>query len=256
MIPTDPLFYVVGLTTVFIIAVGKGAFGGGLATLGVPLLSLVMPPIEAAIIVAPITVLTDVFAFGSYRLGNASKPDLRWFLPAMLMGLALGYFFFVLIDPRLVNIGIGVIAFVFAIDWFIRQRSKSDAVEHPLSPALAAGSGGAFGFTSFVAHSGGPILSAYLLYRGLNKTLYVGTSIVIYALVNILKLFPYLLLGAAKPAVLVHAALLAPVVPLGVWLGAHFHNRLDQRKLFFWCYAILLFASAKLLFDAVRALMA
>lgn len=255
MIPTDPFFYVVGLTTVFIIAVGKGAFGGGLATLGVPLLSLVMPPIEAAIIVAPIAVLTDVFAFGNYRLSNASKPDLLWFIPAMLVGVALGYFFFVLIDPRLVNVGIGAIAFIFAVDWFVRARTKPEHTEHSLSPALASVSGGIFGFTSFVAHGGGPVLAAYLLYRGLNKTLFVGTSIVIYALVNILKLFPYLLLGAAKPAVLVHAALLAPVVPLGVWLGAHFHNRLDQKRLFFWCYAILLFASAKLLFDAVRSLM-
>lgn len=255
MIPVDPFFYIVGLATVFIIAVGKGAFGGGLATLGVPLLSLVMPPIDAAIIVAPIAVLTDIFAFGNYRLSNASKPDLKWFLPAMLAGLGLGYFFFVLIDPRIVNVGIGVIAFVFAIDWFIRSRSKTETAERPLSPALAAASGGVFGFTSFVAHGGGPVLAAYLLYRGLNKTLYVGTAIVIYGLVNILKLFPYLLLGAAKPAVLVHALLLAPAVPVGVWLGARFHDRLDQRRLFFWCYAILLLASAKLLFDAVRALM-
>ncbi len=256
MIPTDPLFYIVGFATVFIIAVGKGAFGGGLATLGVPLLSLVMSPIDAAIIVAPIAVLTDVFAFGSYRLGNASKPDLAWFIPAMLVGLLTGYFFFVLIDPRFVNVGIGVIAFGFALDWFIRMRSKPEVTERPLSPVLASVGGGVFGFTSFVAHAGGPVLAAYLLYRGLSKTLYVGTAIVIYGLVNILKLFPYLLLGMARPSALVHALLLAPVVPVGVWLGAYFHKQLNQQRLFFWCYAILLLASAKLLFDAVRALLA
>ncbi len=256
MIPADPLFYIVGFSTVFIIAVGKGAFGGGLATLGVPLLSLVMSPIDAAIIVAPIAVLTDVFAFGSYRLSNASKPDLVWFIPAMLLGLAVGYFFFVLIDPRFVNVGIGLIAFCFAVDWFLRMRKKPEAKERPLAPVAAVAGGGVFGFTSFVAHAGGPILAAYLLYRGLNKTLYVGTAIVIYALVNILKLFPYMALGAAKPAVLVHALLLAPAVPLGVWLGTHFNKRLNQQRMFFWCYTILLLASAKLLFDAVRALMA
>lgn len=256
MIPADPLFYVVGFTTVFIIALGKGAFGGGLATIGVPLLSLVMSPIDAVIIVAPIAVLTDVFAFGNYKLSDASKPDLAWLLPSLLVGIALGYFFFVLIDPGLVSLGIGLIAFVFAVDWFVRMRSKPERVERPLSPPLALISGGIFGFTSFVAHAGGPVMSAYLLYRGLNKTLYVGTSIVIYAIVNILKLFPYLWLGYAKPSVLVHALLLAPVVPIGVWLGARFHQRLDQHRLFFWCYTILLLASAKLLFDAIRGLMA
>ncbi|MBK8007146.1 MAG: sulfite exporter TauE/SafE family protein [Rhizobiales bacterium] len=256
MIPSDPLFYVVGLTTVFIISLGKGAFGGGLAVIGVPLLSLVMSPIDAVIIVAPIAVLTDVFAFANYKLSDASKPDLAWLLPSLLVGIALGYFFFVLIDPDLVSLGIGLIAFVFAVDWFVRMRSKPERVERPISPPLAVISGGIFGFTSFVAHAGGPVMSAYLLYRGLNKTLYVGTSIIIYATVNLLKLFPYLWLGSAKPAVLVHALLLAPIVPLGVWLGARFHRRLDQHRLFFWCYMILLLASAKLLFDAVRALMA
>jgi len=256
MIPADPLFYIVGFTTVFIISLGKGAFGGGLATLGVPLLSLVMSPIDAAIMIAPITVLTDVFAFGNYRLRDASKPDLAWLMPSLIVGLLLGYVFFVYIDPRYVNVGIGLIAFIFAVDWFIRLRTKPEPVERPLSPPLAIVSGSAFGFTSFVAHAGGPILSAYLLFRGLNKTFYVGTSIVIYAVVNLLKLFPYVWLGTAKPALLVHVLLLTPAVPLGVWLGARFHRRLNQQRLFFWCYTILLLASAKLLFDAVRGLMA
>lgn len=256
MIPVDPLFYIVGLGTIFIIAVGKGAFGGGLAVLGIPLLSLVMSPIDAAIIVAPITVLTDVFALGSYRLDGASKPDVKWFIPAMLVGLLLGYFFFALVEPKYVNVGIGLVTFAFAAGWFLRTRNAPEHGERPFYGPLASLAGGLFGFTSFVAHSGGPVLATYLLYRGLNKTLYVGTAIVIYTLVNFLKLFPYLLLGWARPTALVHALLLAPAVPAGVWLGAYFHKKLNQRSLFFWCYAILLLASAKLLFDAVRALLA
>ena len=256
MIPTDPLFYIVGLTTIFVIAFGKGAFGGGLAVLGIPLLSLVMSPIDAAIIVAPITVFTDIFALGSYRLDGASKPDVKWFIPAMLVGLSLGYFFFVLIDPKYVNVGIGLVTFVFAADWFLRTRKGPENVERPFSRPLAAFCGSLFGFTSFVAHSGGPVLAAYLLHRGLNKTLYVGTAIVIFVVVNLLKLFPYLLLGWARPSALVHTLLLAPAVPVGVWLGAYFHKKVNQRTLFFWCYAILLLASAKLLFDALRTLLA
>lgn len=51
----DPtILLLLGLATTFIIAVGKGAFGGGLAMLGIPLLSLAIDPIEAAIIVAPL----------------------------------------------------------------------------------------------------------------------------------------------------------------------------------------------------------
>ena len=46
----DFLFYLIGLPAA--IGLGKGAFGGGLAIIGVPLLALVTDPVDAAIIVA------------------------------------------------------------------------------------------------------------------------------------------------------------------------------------------------------------
>ncbi len=252
MIPTDPLFYLVGLTAIFIVSVGKGAFGGGLAILGVPLLSLVMSPIEAAIVVAPLVSFMDFFAFGSFGRNTWSKPDLAWLAPALLAGIALGYVFFVYVDPRLVAAGIGVITVIFALDWFLRGR-KSEHKERPVSPPLALIAGSAAGFTTFVAHAGGPPMTAYLLYRGLNKTVYAGTAVALFSLGNIVKLVPYSALLFAKPHTFVQALVLAPVVPLGVWLGKYIHDRLDQARLFFWCYVILLVAAAKLLYDAIRA---
>ena len=55
--PFDPWFLFVGWATVLVISLGKGAFGGGLAMLGVPLMSLVMSPVEAAILIAPLVAL-------------------------------------------------------------------------------------------------------------------------------------------------------------------------------------------------------
>ena len=51
-IPTDPWFYVLGLLATFLIGFSKGAFGGGLAILGVPLLAPVLGPLDAAITTA------------------------------------------------------------------------------------------------------------------------------------------------------------------------------------------------------------
>ncbi len=252
MIPVDPLFYLVGLTTVFIISVSKGAFGGGLAILGVPLLSLVLPPLEAAIVIAPLVSFMDFFAFGSFGRNSLSKPDLVWLAPGLLAGIAVGYFFFVYVDPRMVAAGIGVITVIFALDYFFRGR-KSVHKERPVSPPLALAAGSAAGFTTFVAHAGGPPMTAYLLYRGLNKTVFAGTAVALFTLGNLIKLVPYGALAIAKPATLVQAALLAPVVPLGVWLGKYIHDRLDQARLYFWCYVILLLAALKLLYDSVRA---
>lgn len=252
MIPTDPFFYIIGLTTIFIVSVGKGAFGGGLAILGVPLLSLVVSPLDAAIIVAPLVTFMDFFAFGSFGRNTWSKPDLVWLAPALLVGIALGYVFFVYVDPRVVAAGIGAITLIFALDWFLRGR-KAEHKVRPVSPPLALLAGSAAGFTTFVAHAGGPPMSAYLLYRGLNKTVYAGTAVALFSLGNLVKLAPYSVLAFAKPETLVQAAVLAPVVPAGVLLGKYIHDRLDQGRLFFWCYVILVVAAAKLLYDALRA---
>ena len=254
-IPRDVLFYLVGLTTVFFISVGKGAFGGGLTLLGIPLLSFVMSPMDAAVVMAPMALLMDVFGVAGYRTSSMSRRDISWLLPPIVIGLCLGYIFFVMVDPKAVSAVIGVLCFIFAVDWFIRGRRKSELVERPLFSPLAVLTGYAFGFTTFVAHAGGPILSAYLLHRGLGKAAFISTIGTIFGVVNIMKLFPYFLIGMSQPQTLVYTIMLAPAVPLGVWLGSHIHGRLDQQRILFWCYLLMLFASAKLTYDTLRAWM-
>ena len=51
------------------------------------------------------------------------------------------------------------------------------------------------GYTTFVAHSGGPPLAIYLLPQRLDKTVFAGTSAVVFMLANIAKQVPYLYLG-------------------------------------------------------------
>ncbi len=55
----DPTILLLALATTFVIAVGKGAFGGGLAMLGIPLLSLAVDPIDAAVVIAPLVGLLE-----------------------------------------------------------------------------------------------------------------------------------------------------------------------------------------------------
>lgn len=250
---TDPFFYLVGLSTTFVISLSKGAFGGGLAIIGVPLLSLVMSPIEAAIVVAPLVCFMDVFALNAFGPRTWSKADLVWMMPGLVLGILLGYTFFTYVDPHVVALVIGAITLVFAADYFLRGRLAA-AGGHPASPPLALAAGTASGFTTFVAHAGGPPALMYLLRRGLDKTVFAGTNIALFTLGNYIKLLPYGLLMWAEPRTFYAALLLAPAVPFGVWAGKWLHDRLEQRRLFFWCYMILAFAAAKLLFDAARAI--
>ena len=114
-----------------------------------------------------------------------------------------------------------------------------------MSPGLALLAGTASGFTTFVAHAGGPPVAMYLLGRGLPKNLLVGTTIALFTLGNWLKLPPYILLGLKNQQALWSALALAPAVPLGIWLGRIVHDRLDQKTLFLWCYGLLFVAATE-----------
>ena len=107
------------------------------------------------------------------------------------------------------------------------------------------------GFTTFVAHSGGPPLQIYLLRQKLDKTVYAGTVTAFFAMGNILKIGPYMWLGLGEPHTLWIAAALSPAVPVGVMLGRRWHDRIEEQRLYLICYAMLLLAGLKLLYDGV-----
>jgi uncharacterized membrane protein YfcA len=123
-----------------------------------------------------------------------------------------------------------------------RERSKVRA--------WAAGS--ASGIATMVAHSGGPPISMYLLALDLSKEAHVSTSGIVFAVANVAKLVPWLLLARPSYALWSLTALCALVVPLGVWMGWHLHQRLEQRALFRACYGLLAVTGLKLLWDGIR----
>ena len=252
--PGDPMFYFVGWTTTLLMGIGKGAFGGGLAILGVPLLALVVDPLQGAIMVAVLIAAMDLFAIGSFGVSTWSKPDLTWLIPGLIVGIAIGYAVFLIVDARIVTLIIGVITLAFTAHWFLRGRT-APAGQLPVSPPLALLAGTASGFTTFVAHAGGPPVAMYLLARGLSKTAFVGTTIAFFMLGNLLKLPPYLALGLKQPQALWAALALLPAAPIGVWMGRWLHERLDQKRLFFACYLLLAAAALKLTTDAALALL-
>jgi hypothetical protein len=250
---TDPLFWAVALPAVLIVAFGKGAFGGGLAVLGVPLMAMAMDPITAAIVVALLVVAMDMVALRSFGRASWSMPDLAWLIPGLVVGIGIGFATFTLVNPTWVGLIIGVVTLVFTADWFLRGR-RALAGNRPVSPGLALLASVTGGFTTFVAHAGGPPVSLYLLARGLDKTLFAGTSIALFTLGNLIKLPPYIALGLARPDAFWAALALLPAVPVGVMAGRILHDRLPRERLYLVCYVLLGLASTKMVVDAVRAL--
>lgn len=251
----DPAFWLVGGVTIGIIAFSKGAFGGGAASLGVPMLSFVIDPIGAAIIIAPLVFAMDMFTLRAFGPSSWSRPDLRVLLPGLLVGLGLGWLMLARLDARWVGFSIGLVSLAFALHWFWRRARKTAVAVRPVEPALGVLAGLASGFTTFIAHAGGPPVAMYLIRRGLDKRLFVGTNTAFFTLGNLLKLGPFGLLMASRPDTAAAALMLAPVIPLSVRAGIALHQRLNQDAILILTNALLLIGGARLLHVAIAGLL-
>ncbi|MCH7487585.1 MAG: sulfite exporter TauE/SafE family protein, partial [Proteobacteria bacterium] len=107
------------------------------------------------------------------------------------------------------------------------------------------------GFTSFVAHAGGAPMKFYILPQRLDKRLFVGTNVVFFFIVNQLKIWPYLWLGQFSPENLLTSLVLAPAVPVGVWIGWRINRILPMELFYKICYGLLFVVGVKLIWDGL-----
>ena len=242
----SPTLLVLCLAAVLLIAFMKGAFGGGFAIVGIPLMSLVMDPISAGALLAPLFVAMDFCALAYWKPSTWSKPDLAVLLPGLAVGIGLGFLVLRHADPHFVAIAIGVVTLAFTGLWF---AGGGEVRMRPRSRPMGLLAGTASGVTTMVAHSGGPPIAMYLLPLGLSKALYAGTTSLFFTVGNLLKAGPWLLVATPDWTLM---ALCLPACPLGVWLGWRLHARLDQRQLYRACYALLTVTALKLLWDGLR----
>lgn len=241
----------VALATVFLISFTKGVMGGGFAILGIPLLALVMDPISAGALLAPLFCVTDIVALRYWRASTWSKPDLAVLVPAQLVGIGAGFLAMSMLDRRYVAIAIALVTLNFAGLWFWRGGKVT---QQPRSTAKGLTAGFVSGVGSMLAHSGGPPVAMYLLPLGLPKAVYAGTTFLFFVVGNFTKVAPWLVLADPQPDLWLLMALCLPMIPLGIWVGWREHERLDQRQLYRACYALLIVVALKLLWDGITAL--
>jgi hypothetical protein len=112
-------------------------------------------------------------------------------------------------------------------------------------------SGGIAGFTSFIAHAGGPPLNFYLLQCQLSKEQFLGTAVVFLAATNLVKLVPYSLLGLLNVENLTLALLMIPVAWLGVRIGLVIQKRLSAELFFRIILTLLILLGVRLIVDGI-----
>lgn len=247
---SDPVFYLAAIPAILLFGIAKGGFGGGLGVMSVPLLALVVTPIQAAAILLPILCLMDLFGLYAYR-GRWVWPELYRLLPASLAGIAIGTAMFGLMSAAVIRLMLGLIAITFTLHhwWQTRDSNAANLRNFPRAAGVIAAA--TAGFTSFIAHAGGPPLSMYLLRRGLTRTEFVATTTVFFALVNYVKLIPYAWLGQLASNNLLLSLVLAPLAPIGIYIGVWLHRRVSDRFFFRFAYALLFVVGLKLMYDGL-----
>lgn len=228
-----------------------GMSKGGLPMVGmmsVPLLSLVMSPVKAAVLLLPLFVISDVVGVWLYRR-QYSAPNLKILIPAGVMGVFIGWLTASMISDQTIKFIIGLVGVGFCLQiWFRRGQSLEP---QPANKVKGYFWGIVAGFTSFISHAGGPPFQIYMLPQKLPKAEFAGTATILFAIINLSKILPYQNLSPYSQEDLMKAAVLVPMALLGTYLGAYLTRRIND----VWFYKLvqigLFLVSCKLIWDAV-----
>jgi len=245
----DPNFYLFAIPAVLLTGISKGGFGGALGGIAVPLMALAISPVQAAAVMLPVLVLMDLFGVRVY-LGKWDAANLKIILPGAMIGIALGTITFGLFADYAIRMLLGAISILFVLNsWLgvamLLPRRERSTAQGTFWSSVA-------GFTSFIAHSGGPPLMVYLLPQQLDKVAYVATINVFFMVTNAVKLLAYAGLGQFSTLNLSSSLMLAPLVPVGVWLGVRLQRKVNQAWFYRITQACLLLTGMQLIYQGIN----
>jgi uncharacterized membrane protein YfcA len=250
---TDPLFYALAIPAVVALGLSKGGFAG-VGQMATPLLALVMPPLEAAAIFLPIMIVQDWTAVWVYRKDWDGR-ILAIMIPGALIGIAGAGWLAAYISDAAVRVFIGVTSIVFvgySVYGMMRQARK------PTRDGTVAGGvfwGALSGFTSTICQAGGPPYQMYVLAQKLAKMRYVGTTAIFFAVMNAVKVAPYLALGQFSGKGFGTSLALLPLALLTNQLGFWLVRRTPQALFYKITLGIMLAISIELAREGVLELM-
>lgn len=250
-VTVDLLFVAVAVSAVFIVALAKSGLVASLGILGVPILTFVMPAREAAGLMLPVLLVMDAIGLLAYRR-EVHWPNLRILLPGAVIGIGIGWLFWATTSESAVRLAIGLIALAFVLDEWLPIRKRLEGL--PPNRPWGVFWGSVAGFTSFVSHAGGPPYQIYTLPQRLPPPIFAGTTVVFFAIVNAVKVGPYLALGQINVSSFALSAALAPVAVIGMLVGIWAVRRISPTVFYRLAYLLVFALAFKLIWDGATGL--
>jgi uncharacterized membrane protein YfcA len=248
---SDPLFYALAIPAVILLGLGKGGFGG-IGILALPMLSMVVPPVQAVALTLPILMVQDLVSVWAFRR-DYSLENLKILMPGGCLGLLAGYFTAARVSSAAVLVLVGVISLAF-VAYSLLRRAPVD--EPPQPPSWSRGTFWATiaGFTSFIANAGGPPYQVYIVPQKLSPKIYAGTGAIYFAIFNYTKFFAFMHLGFMPSDVLLTSAILFPLAIAATLGGVWLVKRVPLPVFYKIVYGLTFVMGVKLMWDGLRGL--
>lgn len=249
----DILFYVIMAVAVTILGLSKGGFAG-IGMVSTPMVAVVSDPVTAAGLMLPIMLVQDPVAVLLYR--RSFNKEILWkMIPGGAVGVLGAYFLAATVPEWGVKLVLGVVSLIFSL-WqaVVYSRGVPHIVAaYRFDRFLGIGAGAAGGFASAIAHAGSPPFQIYVMPKHLTKEIYVGTSVMFFAALNLMKLPSFFALDLFSKDSLSISALFIPLAVLSSWAGARLVRYVDAKQFQLIVIVILLFISVVLIVQALQS---
>ncbi|OYX63740.1 MAG: hypothetical protein B7Y89_04720 [Novosphingobium sp. 32-60-15] len=249
MLLSDPVILSACAFAVILVGMAKGGFSG-LGALGTPVAALVLPPTVAAAILLPILIVQDVVSVWSFR-HSWDRWIVGWMLPGAIIGIGIGWAIAASVDEKIMMAVLGAITLLFGVYRMWVERGGRVVAASTSSGWVGSLFGVATGFTSQIAHAGGPPFQMWVTPRKLPHLRYAGTNSILFAAINWVKVPSYMALGIFTHDVMIAAALLVPLAIITTLISVRIVRVLKPERFYTIIYVLMVLLGGKLILDAV-----
>ena len=245
----DPATLAILVVAVVLLGMAKGGLAG-VGALATPLAALVLPPATAAALLLPVLIVQDVISVWSFRK-TWDGWIIAWMLPGAALGILAGWYYAERVNEAQLMAALGAITLAFGLYRLWVERGGRIVAASRSPGWVGSLFGVATGLTSQIAHAGGPPFQMWVTPRRLPHLVFIGTSSVLFALINWMKVPAYLALGAFPHEVVVAALLLMPLAIVSTLLTVRWLKRMDPARFYVFIYVLMVLLGAKLLWDGL-----
>lgn len=243
-------FWIAAGAATFFIGMSKGGIPM-VAMLGVPILSIFIAPGMAAGLLLPMYILSDAYAIWLFR-GQYSARNIAILVPAGVIGVLIAFVVVSRVPVEATKLIVALIGLGYLAN-ALRKRLAKDMRPREADVLRGLFWGALSGFTSYISHAGGPPYQAYTLPQKLPKMTFAGTTAIVFACINLMKLPTYVLAGQLTWDSLKQVSVLAPLSLFGAWAGYRVTRWLPERVFFILINTALGLLCLKLLSEVAAA---